>query len=43
MKNNKLSELDMDKVNTVISILKIDNNSKRGNENIIFEWNNDYI
>lgn len=43
LKENILIEADMNRVNTIISVLKIDSNYKRIYENIIFEWEKNYI
>lgn len=43
LKENILIEADKNRVNTIISVLKIDSNYKRIYENIIFEWEKNYI
>lgn len=43
LKENELLESEMDKINTIISVLKLDSNYVRVYENIIFEWEKNYI
>lgn len=43
LKENELVETEMNRVNTIISVLKIDSNYRRIYENIIFQWEKNYV